>query len=95
MTTHSGARPANPQQIQAARERLDAAVREIVAWHFDPETGTPFWLEYARKLDWDPREEIRRFEDLARFEPFEGDWLRGGPASRWVPKGYAGRPVYV
>jgi len=29
-------------KIDAARERLDAHVREIVAWHFDPQTGCPF-----------------------------------------------------
>ena len=34
-------------------------MREIVAWHFDPETGCPFWLDYATRLDWDPRREIR------------------------------------
>ena len=36
----------------AARERLDAQTREIVAWHFDPKTGCPFWLDYAKKLNW-------------------------------------------
>ena len=34
-------------KLQQARERLDQHVREIVAWHFDPETGCPFWLERA------------------------------------------------
>ena len=29
---------------------LDAHVREIIAWHFDPATGSPFWLDYAKKL---------------------------------------------
>ena len=29
------------------QERLDAHVREIVRWHFDPATGCPFWLERA------------------------------------------------
>jgi hypothetical protein len=95
VTSDPRARPATTDEIRAARERLDAAVRDVVAWHFDPQTGTPFWLEYARRLDWDPREEVRRFEDLARFAPFEAAWLHGGPATRWVPKGYAGRPVHV
>ena len=40
---------------QVAKERLDAHVREIVQWHFNPETGTPFWLDFAKRLDWDPR----------------------------------------
>lgn len=78
-----------------ARERLDAWTREVVRWHFDPETGCPFWLSFAEQLDWDPREEIRGFDDLERFGPFEDDWLRGGPVRRWVPKGLADRPVYV
>src|SRR5262245_50147320 len=34
--------------VQAAREALDAWVREVVAWHFDPATGCSFWLDYAR-----------------------------------------------
>jgi len=35
---------------QQAREQLDAHVREIVNWHFDPQNGTPFWLEKAKEL---------------------------------------------
>lgn len=75
--------------------RLDEWTREVVQWHFDPATGCPFWLECAERLDWDPREEIGSFADLARFGLFEDDWLRGGPVRRWVPKGLADRPVYV
>jgi phenylacetate-coenzyme A ligase PaaK-like adenylate-forming protein len=81
--------------VEAAREARDRWVREIVAWHFDPQTGCPFWLEYASRLDWDPRQAIRGFDDLRRFEPFEDEWLRGGPVQRWVPKGLAGKPVFV
>jgi len=78
-----------------ARDKLDAWVREIVEWHFNPETGCPFWLDYGKKLDWDPRIEIRQYSDLARFGFFQDEWLRGGPVRRWVPKAYADRPVYV
>ena len=81
--------------IEAARGALDAHVREMVAWHFDPETGCPFWLDYAQTLGWDPRREITGFADLARLGRFEDEWLRGGPVTRWVPKGLAGRPVFV
>ncbi len=82
-------------KIQAARQTLDAWVREMVEWHFNPETGCPFWLDHAKKLGWDPRREVRAYDDLDRFGFFEDEWLRGGPVSRWVPKGYLGRPVYV
>jgi phenylacetate-coenzyme A ligase PaaK-like adenylate-forming protein len=79
----------------AARETLDAWVREMVAWHFDPASGCSFWLDYAARLGWDPRQEIHSYDDLAKLGPFQDEWLRGGPVHRWVPRAYAGRPVYV
>ena len=82
-------------KTQAARQALDAWTREIIQWHFNPETGCPFWLEYARKLDWDPRREIQTYDDLDRFGFFQDEWLRGGPVRRWVPKAYADRPIYI
>jgi phenylacetate-coenzyme A ligase PaaK-like adenylate-forming protein len=82
-------------RIAEAKARLDAWTREVVAWHFSPETGTPFWLEYAAQLGWDPRREITCYDDLDKFGNFQDEWLRGGPVQRWVPRGYAGRPVYV
>ena len=35
---------------QQAREQLDAHVRETVAWHFDPDKGTPFWLDKVKEF---------------------------------------------
>lgn len=83
------------EKVAEARRRLDAHVREMVAWHFDPETGCPFWLEYAAKLPFDPREEVRGYDDLRRLGHFEDGWLRGGPVRRWLPRAYAGEPVSV
>jgi phenylacetate-coenzyme A ligase PaaK-like adenylate-forming protein len=77
------------------REVLDAHVREIAQWHFSPETGCPFWLDWSRRAGWDPAREVRGFDDLVRFGHFRDDWLRGGPVRRWVPKAYADRPVHV
>jgi phenylacetate-coenzyme A ligase PaaK-like adenylate-forming protein len=82
-------------RVDASRAALDAWVREVIAWHFDPATGSPFWLDYAAKLGWDPRTAIAGFADLKRFPPFEDDWLRGGPVQRWIPKALAGKPVFV
>ena len=83
------------QQAPAAGAALDRWVREIVAWHFDPATGSPFWLQWAEKAGWDPRKEIHGFDDLEKFGHFQDEWLRGGPMRRWVPKAYADRPIYV
>jgi phenylacetate-coenzyme A ligase PaaK-like adenylate-forming protein len=78
-----------------ARETLDAHTHEIVQWHFHESTGCPFWLEKKSELKFDPLTEIRVFEDLKKFPLFEDECLRGGPMSRWVPRGLAGKPVYV
>jgi phenylacetate-coenzyme A ligase PaaK-like adenylate-forming protein len=82
-------------KTQEAKTQLDAHVREIVEWHFNPATGCPFWLEFASKLDWDPKREINSFEDLRKFPPFQDEWLRGGPVRRWLPKGLEGKPLFT
>ena len=38
------------RRSREARGRLDAHVREIIARHFVPATGCPFWLDAAKKL---------------------------------------------
>ena len=81
--------------VQAARARLDAHVRDIVQWHFNPATGCPFWLERARQFTFDPLEDVKGFADLEKFGSFEDEWLRGGPVRRWVPKTYSDKPIYV
>jgi hypothetical protein len=78
-----------------ARERLDHHVREMVEWHFSPETGCPFWLDFAARLDFDARREIGGYDDLRRLGHFRDEWLRGGPVRRWVPRAFAGKPAYV
>ena len=37
-------------KIADCRSALDDQVRHIINCHFDPEKGTPFWLEYAENL---------------------------------------------
>src|SRR5262245_36018280 len=86
---------ASSPAVSAARTGLDAWVREVVDWHFDPATGCPFWLDFAAKAGWDPRRDVTTFADLDRFGPFQDEWLRGGPVQRWIPKGLAGKPVFV
>ena len=78
-----------------AKDRLDAHTYEIVQWHFHETTGCPFWLQQKSELKFDPLKEVKCFEDLRKFPPFEDEWLRGGPVRRWVPKAFQDRPVYV
>jgi hypothetical protein len=80
---------------QQARERLDAHVREIVHWHFSPETGTPFWLERAKTFKFNPLTDVQGYDELKLFGLFEDEWLRGGPVRRWVPLALQQKPIYV
>ncbi len=77
------------------RERLDAHVRSMVAWHFSEETGTPFWLAWAKEQSFDPRSSIRGFSDLLQFPHFDGDVLRSGDVDQFIPRGYAGKPYRI
>ena len=81
--------------VAQAKSALDAHTREMVEWHFNPETGCSFWLEQAQEFDFDPRQDVQGFEDLQKFPLFEDEWLRGGPVRRWQPKGLAEKPCFV
>ncbi len=81
--------------LTQARSDLDAWVGELMQWHFSPETGCPFWLQWAERAGWDPRTEVRTYDDLDKFGFFQDEWLRGGPVRRWVPRAYADRPIFT
>jgi phenylacetate-coenzyme A ligase PaaK-like adenylate-forming protein len=83
------------EKIKNARAQLDAQVRDIVRWHFSPDTGTPFWLEKAKSYKFNPLKDVNTFDDLSLFGLFEDEWLRGGPVNRWIPRGYKDRPWFV
>jgi phenylacetate-coenzyme A ligase PaaK-like adenylate-forming protein len=71
--------PPDPQQL----------ITEAMQWHFSPQTGSAFWLERAKTLDFDPRRDVQTYEDLRLF-PDVADELRGVRAADLIPKGYAG-----
>ena len=79
---------------QAAQERLDAHLRDIIQWHFSPDSGCPFWLDWAGK-NFDPRKEIRVFGDLLKFPHFQDEWLRDLQPDVWVPAKFKGKPFNI
>jgi len=81
--------------IKSAQDKLDAQVREIVQWHFSPETGCPFWLEWAGKAGWNPVKEVAGFADLRRFPHFQDEWLRDLQPEVWVPAAFKGKPFNI
>ncbi|HSH14547.1 MAG TPA: hypothetical protein VLD18_00840 [Verrucomicrobiae bacterium] len=82
--------------VQAAREQLDARVREIIEWHFNPATGCPFWLNWAKQAGWNPRAEVKSFADLiAKFPHFKDESLRDEQPEIWVPAEFKGKPYNI
>src|SRR5262245_45856538 len=83
-------------RAKAAEQELDGHVSEMISWHFSPETGCTFWLDWAKKAGWDPSKEVKSFADvIARFPHFQDEWLRDLQPEVWVPKKYQGRPYNI
>lgn len=72
----------------------DEFIQAAMKWHFDKETGSPYWLERAETLDFDPRADVKTHDDLALFPDVVSD-LRDVPARNLVPRGYGGTPDIV
>ena len=81
--------------ISRARTELDAWVRELMQWHFNPDTGCPFWIEWAAAPAGIRGASVQSYDDLDKFGEFQDEWLRGGPVRRWVPRAYRDRPIYT
>ncbi|MEM9109990.1 MAG: hypothetical protein AAGC72_08195 [Planctomycetota bacterium] len=88
--------PTTTDPAAAARDSLDAHMRETIAWHFSEETGTPYWISYAKEHGIDPSS-IRTFDDLvAAFDHFDADTvLRYIPHDQMIPRAFAGKPYNV
>ena len=65
----------SPELVAKAKTELDAHLREIIQWHFSPETGCPYWLNWSKK-NFDPRKEITKIEDMLKFPHFADESLR-------------------
>jgi len=78
-----------------AKSQLDERVREMMTWHFSDETGCPFWLDWKKDAGWDPREEVKGYDDIIKFPHFQDEWLRDEKNERFVPNAYKGKPFNV
>ncbi|MEU8150839.1 hypothetical protein [Nonomuraea sp. NPDC048901] len=76
--------PENELTDQWLQLDLDEWTRQVVRRHFDPESGSPFWLKRAAELPFDPYD-ITRYEELRAFGPFELPLLRHLDPADLVP----------
>ncbi len=84
----------SPEAIKAAQAQLDAHLKEIINWHFSPETGCPYWLNWVKK-NFDPRKEINSFGDMLKFPHFADESLRDEQPEVWVPAQFKGKPFNI
>ena len=86
--------PVSPDAIKAAQAQLDAHLKEIIQWHFSPETGCAYWLDWAKK-NFDPRKEVQTFADVLKFPHFADESLRDLQPEVWVPAQFKGKPFSI
>jgi phenylacetate-coenzyme A ligase PaaK-like adenylate-forming protein len=67
-------------------EQADEHVRQMMRWHFDPSTGSRFWLERRDRLRFDPLTDVRSVDDLLEF-PNLVDEFRNVPVEHLIPVG--------
>jgi phenylacetate-coenzyme A ligase PaaK-like adenylate-forming protein len=72
----------------------DEFVRAAMEWHFNPETGSAYWLRRAETLSFNPRADVKSVEDLALF-PNIVDELRDVRVEDLIPRGYGPDPGVV
>lgn len=65
-------------------------IRTILALHFDPRQGSPYWLERQRQLGFDVCQHIRSREDFHRLGPMDVNALRTRPITDFIPRALHG-----
>lgn len=79
----------------AGESGSDALVQEMVDWHFDPKTGSPYWLRREKELGFDARREIKTLDDLDRFPADVVEDWRSVPVTELAPRGLDRRRLVV
>lgn len=76
--------------------RTDARVRRVIGIHFDPDLGTPYWLDRQSSLGIDARREVRSIGCLSLLGTMRPSELAERPLMDFIPRRYhAGLAGYV
>lgn len=68
---------------------MDDWLSHVLAIHFHPVEGSPYWLDRQRALGFDVRLEVRTLEDLHRMGPMPEEDLRCRPLEDFIPRRFA------
>ena len=64
----------------------DRHIATVLALHFDPDQGSPYWLQRQQQLGFDVRREIRGHADFHRLGPMDVSALRTRPLTDFIPR---------
>ena len=64
----------------------DRHIATVLALHFDPDQGSPYWLQRQQQLGFDVRREIRGCADFHRLGPMDVSALRTRPLTDFIPR---------
>lgn len=70
----------------AHRDRLNARLSHVIGIHFDPDLGTPYWLDRERELGCDARKEIRDIADLSILGEMTQHDIADRPLIDFIPR---------
>lgn len=65
---------------------IDKWIRHVLSIHFDPESGSQYWLQREKVLGIDARKDITSLKDLHKLGPMEEEDLRRYPIEYFIPK---------
>lgn len=68
------------------KQLLDEQVREIIEYHFNPNSGSEFWINFAKERGINPIHDITCYEELKILGNFNADDLRTIPVEHFIPK---------
>lgn len=78
------------------KNEKDQWLESMLRIHFDPEQGSSYWLDRARKLGIAPFQDIRTVADLSLFGPMDEESLKRHPIEDFVPRRYGNdKPKWV
>lgn len=63
-------------------------LRGVLEIHFNPENGSPYWIEKEKNLGIDVRSEIREYKDLHKLGFSKEEDLKNRPSEDFIPKKY-------
>ena len=79
------------ERQETVREELSCVLKRVVALHFDPASGSPYWLQRQGELGLDARLDIRTPADLALLGPMDESALASRPIEDFIPRSLLGR----